>query len=90
MPPKKRTARNLPPHIRGDADRLPRGIWFNPSGRGCWIYEYREDGRKKTKKIADAKASLAELHVIVDAFKKQKTLKFLISGSLKFVMLNAT
>jgi site-specific recombinase XerD len=69
MSPKPRTSRNLPSHILPDREKLPSGIWFNPSGKvGHWRIEYREGGKVKTDYLCKGDATLAKIHEAYEAW----------------------
>ncbi|WP_261517299.1 site-specific integrase [Chromohalobacter canadensis] len=63
--PKRRHNPAIPAHI--DQARLPAGIYFDARGRGRWYVQYRDEaGKLRRNNIADAKATLSELHRIVE------------------------
>lgn len=60
-------ARNLPDHI--DHTKLPKGLYWDPSGKGRWyVLDPHPDGHGGTKArtVAQASARLSELHAIAD------------------------
>lgn len=55
----------IPRHI--DQAKLPKGVYYDPRGRGRWFTQYRnEAGTLKGVTIADSKATLSELHRIME------------------------
>lgn len=55
----------IPKHI--DQRKLPTGVYYDARGRGRWYVQYRnEGGALKSQTIADCKATLSELHRIVE------------------------
>lgn len=62
--PRKHNSR-IPAHI--DQSRIPAGVYFDHRGHGRWyLLERDEAGRQRRTNIADAKATLSELHLIVE------------------------
>jgi len=62
---RKRSARNLPPHI--DGDKLPNGAYWDNSGRGHWYTIHQDaDGRQHRKKIAGPDVRLSDLHRLME------------------------
>ncbi|PKG50192.1 site-specific integrase [Halomonas sp. MES3-P3E] len=56
---------HIPAHI--DQSRLPGGVYFDQRGYGRWYVLARDAaGRQRRKNIADAKATLSELHRITE------------------------
>lgn len=65
--PKSRRRFNpaIPSHI--DQAKLPKAVYFDPRGRGRWYTQYRDEaGRMRGVTIADAGATLSELHRIME------------------------
>lgn len=64
--PRKHDPR-IPAHV--DQARLPKGIYWDPSGRGRWyvLEDHPEGGRKRRKTVAGATARLSELHDIIES-----------------------
>ncbi|WP_261389747.1 tyrosine recombinase XerC [Halomonas denitrificans] len=55
----------IPKHI--DQSRLPKGVYFDPRGRGRWYALSRDGaGRQRRNNVADAQATLSELHRIME------------------------
>jgi len=62
MPPRPRQrATILPSGIKGDA--LPTGVYWDPSGRGRWIYKLRDKatGKRPAVRLAGPTATLREI-----------------------------
>ena len=58
---RRRSAKNLPAHI--DRGKLPKGIYWDDSGRGHWYTTYRDSaGKQRRKRIAGPGAQLSDLH----------------------------
>lgn len=57
---------NLPSHI--DYNMVPKGIYWDRSGRGRWyVLDRHPDGRGfKSKTVAQANARLSDLHIIAE------------------------
>lgn len=57
---------NLPAHI--DYNMVPKGIYWDRSGRGRWyVLDRHPDGRGfKSKTVAQANARLSDLHIIAE------------------------
>ena len=68
MTPKARPRKHnphVPAHI--DQSRIPAGVYFDHRGHGRWYQLTRDEGgRQRRTNIADAKATLSELHRIVE------------------------
>ncbi|TFH86620.1 integrase [Billgrantia azerbaijanica] len=67
-PPVKRGRRrghnpHIPAHI--DQAKLPDGVYYDHRGRGNWYTLYQDGDRRRRKNIATARATLAELHQIM-------------------------
>ncbi|SDK70760.1 site-specific integrase [Billgrantia gudaonensis] len=78
--PKRRHNPAIPAHI--DQARLPAGVYFDARGRGRWYVQYRDEaGRLRRNNIADAQATLSELHRIVEQRNgiDRESLRFLAS-----------
>lgn len=62
----RKTPANLPAHI--DYDRVPKGIYWDRSGRGRWyVLDRHPDGHGfKSKTVAQASARLSDLHAIAE------------------------
>jgi site-specific recombinase XerD len=58
---RSRSTTSLPNNIQ--RDKLPTGVWYNKSGAGCWMMDYKDisTGKWRSKKIAGGSASLAEI-----------------------------
>ena len=55
----------IPKHI--DQSKLPTGVYYDTRGRGRWYIQYRnEAGALRSQTIADSKATLSELHRIIE------------------------
>lgn len=55
----------IPAHI--DQGRIPAGVYFDHRGHGRWYLLHRDEGgRQRRQNIADARATLSELHRIVE------------------------
>ncbi|MDL4862278.1 hypothetical protein NPJ88_008025 [Halomonas elongata] len=62
---KRRHNPAIPKHI--DQARLPAGVYFDARGRGRWYVQHRDEaGRLRRNNIADAHATLSELHRIIE------------------------
>lgn len=62
---KRRHNPYIPKHV--DQARLPAGTYFDARGRGRWYVQYRDEaGKLRRSNIADAQATLSELHRIVE------------------------
>jgi site-specific recombinase XerD len=73
--PRKRSSKNIPPHIK--ADKLPERVWFNTSGAGKWMLNYYDEfGRRKTLRLCGPKATLAEIWQATEAKQKSKVATF--------------
>ena len=56
---------NIPKHI--DQSKIPTGVYYDARGRGRWYLVYRnEAGVSRSQTIADSKATLSELHRIME------------------------
>lgn len=53
-----------PGHI--DQSKLPKYCYWDKSGRGHWFTTFNNGGKQRRRKIADAKASLAQLHNLME------------------------
>jgi len=58
---RSRSTNSLPGNIQ--RDKLPKGVWYNKSGSGCWMMDYKDItvGKWRSKKIAGGSASLSEI-----------------------------
>lgn len=68
MPPRPRQRSTTLPHgIKGDA--LPTGVYWDPSGRGRWLYRRydRATGKAKAKRIAGPTATLRDIWAAYEA-----------------------
>lgn len=79
----------IPIHI--DQAKLPSGVYWDNSGSGRWYTTFRDDetGKQKTRTIAQRKATLADLHKIMEEMSGQPkdTLNTLIKafqGSIQY------
>lgn len=83
---------NIPIHI--DQSKLPNCVYWDKSGTGRWYISYFDSdlGKQKTKTIADSKATLSELHKIVEEFNgvSNDTLNFLIEEFKKSIQYKQT
>jgi len=81
---RKRTATELPNHIQ--RDKLPTKVWYSKTGSGCWMLDYYDPsaGKIRSKKIASAGASLAEIWQAFEANTTQTTVTTFRSLSLQF------
>lgn len=65
-PGRKRSSTNIPSHV--NAEKLPDRVWFNASGAGKWMLNYYDEtGKRKTRRICGAEATLAEIHQAAEA-----------------------
>jgi site-specific recombinase XerD len=58
---RSRSTTALPHNIQ--REKLPTGVWYNKSGSGCWMMDYKDiaAGKWRSKKIAGGSATLAEI-----------------------------
>ncbi len=72
---------NLPPHI--DYSKIPKGIYWDKSGRGRWyVLDRHPDGKGfKAKTVAQAGARLSDLHAIAEQRAGNST-----RGSISYVI----
>lgn len=69
----------MPAHI--NPAKVPTGCYWNPRGRGSWYTSWRDgSGKQRTKTIAKAGATMADLHAQMELFSgvKRGTLRYLI------------
>lgn len=64
MPRARKHNPTIPKHI--DQAKLPTGIYWDASGNGRWYVFEERDGKRGTKTIASARATLADLHAIAE------------------------
>ena len=65
MSPRPRSrAPNMPRHI--DLRDIPRGVYWDPSGRGRWYVFVMVDGKKARETIAPPSARASDLHRIME------------------------
>lgn len=63
--PARRHNPNIPHHI--DQTALPRGVYFDERGSGCWyVLFFNEAGRRQRKNLCPANVTLSELHRIIE------------------------
>lgn len=56
---------NIPRHI--DQSALPRDVYFDHRGSGCWyILYFNEAGRRQRKNLCAANVTLSELHRLIE------------------------
>lgn len=78
-PTQRRENPAIPKHI--DQNRLPKGVYFDARGRGHWYALTRDvAGRQRRNNIADATATLSELHRIIEQRQgiDRDTLRYLV------------
>lgn len=62
MSGRKHCAKNFPDHI--DRDKLPKGIYWDSSGRGHWYISFSNSfGKQRRKRAAGPEASEYELDI---------------------------
>ncbi|QDH70888.1 site-specific integrase [Marilutibacter alkalisoli] len=76
MAPKPRKQQpNMPRHI--GVAKLPKGVYWDASGRGRWYMFDTVDGRKRRRTVAGPTATLADLHAIAEQSVNQGTVEWL-------------
>lgn len=89
--PRKAPA-NLPTHI--DYARVPKGIYWDPSGSGRWyVFERNDAGRPARTTVAQREAKLSDLHAIAERGEAAGTVRAIAKAyhdSAKFRELAAT
>lgn len=55
---------NFPAHI--DASKVPKKCYWDKSGNGHWFTKYKDNGVWRRKKVADHRATLADLHTALE------------------------
>lgn len=75
MPRRRSADPSIPAHI--DQSSLPKGVYWDRSGRGRWYVFEREAGRVRRKTVAGPTARLSELHAIVEDRAQPGTLEWL-------------
>ena len=67
---RKRSAVGLPAHIQ--ADKLPKGVYWDKSGNGRWYIMIKDaTGKARTQRIAGPEANLSDLHRIIEQHQGQ-------------------
>ncbi|WP_341522178.1 integrase [Pseudomonas sp. G.S.17] len=63
--PKRQYSPKIPGHI--DQTALPRGVYFDHRGAGCWyLLSTNEAGRRQRKNLCGANVTLSQLHRIIE------------------------
>lgn len=65
---------NIPSHI--DQGKIPKGVYWDPSGRGRWFVFEMEGGKKKRRTVAGPSAKLSDLFAITEANTESGTVQW--------------
>lgn len=65
---------NIPDHI--DQTKIPKGVYWDPSGRGRWFVFEVEGGKKKRRTVAGPSAKLSDLFAITEAGTESGTVQW--------------
>lgn len=82
---------SIPKHI--DQAKIPRGVYWDRTGRGRWFVFENVDGKKKRKTVAGPAAKLSDLHSLVEDTPDHGTVEWLCGeyhASAKFKKLAKT
>ena len=55
----------IPAHI--DQAKIPKGVYWDPTGRGRWLVFEVEDGKKRSRTVAGPVDKLSDLFAITEA-----------------------
>ena len=75
MPRQRRFDPSIPAHI--DQAALPKGVYWDRSGRGRWYRFVTRDGRVGRDTLAGPAARLSELHAMLENESSRGTIEWL-------------